>query len=112
MDCLFCSIATGKQGTLIYEDKTVVAFEDIEPQAPVHTLIIPKQHIASINDITEQDATLIGHMANIARQLAEDKGVSQRGYRLVFNCNPQGGQVIFHLHLHLLAGRQMTWPPG
>lgn len=113
MDCLFCKIASGDiPANLVYEDDVVVAFDDINPQAPHHKLIIPRQHIATVNDITEDNKHLVAHMLQSATQLAKKLGLAEDGYRLVFNCNAKGGQVVFHIHLHLLGGRQMTWPPG
>lgn len=113
MDCLFCKIADRSiDSHIIYEDDQVVAFDDIRPQAPHHSLIIPKKHISTVNDLENEDAALIGHMVLIAKQLAKDLGVAESGYRLLFNCNRYGGQEVYHLHLHLLAGRQMHWPPG
>lgn len=112
-DCLFCNIATKKTGTpFIYEDKEVVVFEDIAPKAPNHLLIIPKKHIATLNDITDKDTLLLGHMMQIAKQEAHKLNIAKSGYRLLLNCNRDGGQVIYHIHLHLLGGRQLHWPPG
>lgn len=112
MDCIFCKIAQGKMGETIYEDDHVVAFNDIDPKAPHHILIIPRHHIPTINDTTEKDNELIGHMVQIAKNLAKEKGIAKEGYRLLFNCNEGGGQAVYHIHLHLLGGRRMTWPPG
>lgn len=110
-DCLFCKMASGEiQPDVVYEDDTVLAFRDINPQAPVHTLIIPKQHIATLNDL--DDPVLAGQLLLTAKKLASQEGLSEDGYRTVFNCNKQGGQEVYHIHLHLLGGRQMTWPPG
>ena len=95
-----------------YEDDEILAFYDINPQAPIHILIIPKKPIATLNDVSDEDASLIGRMFLVAKQLAAELGVDAAGYRTVFNCNPAGGQEVYHIHLHLLAGRQMTWPPG
>src|SRR5690554_1749126 len=97
---------------IVYEDEDILAFRDIQPQAPVHILIIPKRRIPTINDLTEGDADLVGRVVLAARQIAEHEGLSKNGYRLVLNCNEQGGQTVYHLHLHLLGGRQMDWPPG
>ncbi len=96
----------------IYEDDRVAAFRDISPQAPTHILIVPKKSIATPNDLTAEDAGLIGHMVLTARKLAAEAGIAESGYRIVINCNAGGGQSVFHLHLHLLGGRQMHWPPG
>lgn len=112
-DCLFCQIINGDiPSKIVYQDDTVLAFEDINPQAPTHCLIIPKQHITTINDLEPEHAELIGYMTLTAKQLANDQGLADDGYRLVFNCNEQGGQSVFHIHLHLLGGRSMQWPPG
>ena len=95
-----------------YEDDEILAFDDINPQAPVHILIIPKKPIPTLNDLTENDAELLGKIVLVAKKLAADKGISEKGYRLVFNCNSWGGQEVYHIHCHLLGGRQMKWPPG
>jgi len=97
---------------IVYEDDQCLAFYDVNPQAPVHILIIPKKPIASISEATEEDQALLGHLMLKAAQIATDKGLKEDGYRLVINTNKQGGQVVFHLHIHLLGGRQMKWPPG
>jgi len=97
---------------IVYEDDEVLAFKDINPQAPVHILIIPKKPIATLNDLAPEDAPLIGKLFLVAKQLASELGFAEEGYRTVFNCNRHGGQEVYHLHLHLLAGRQMAWPPG
>ncbi len=111
MDCLFCKIASGDiDADIVHEDDEVVAFRDIAPQAPHHILVIPRRHIATINEV--DDAPLAGRLLTTARQIAADLGVAEDGYRLVMNCNAHGGQTVFHIHLHLLAGRQMGWPPG
>ena len=108
-DCLFCKIATGDiPADLIYEDDKVLAFRDINPQAPVHTLVIPRKHINTINDATSEDESLLGYMMLVAAKIAKDNEVDESGYRLIVNCNEQGGQTVFHIHLHLLAGRQLT----
>lgn len=97
---------------IVFEDDELLAFRDINPQAPVHILIVPKRRIPTINDLGDDDAALVGRMVLAARKLAADEGLSSDGYRLVFNCNEHGGQSVFHIHLHLLGGRQMNWPPG
>lgn len=97
---------------IVYETDQVLAFRDINPQAPIHVLIIPKQAISTINDLTSEHAELVGQLFLAAKQIAQDLGVAEAGYRTVMNCNKEGGQDVFHLHLHLLAGRQMGWPPG
>lgn len=113
MDCLFCKIAQKElPATIVYEDNELVAFEDIRPKAPTHILIIPKAHFATINDTSEAEEQLLGNMILRAKSLAHELGFSEQGYRLVFNINPGGGQEVYHIHLHLLGGRQMTWPPG
>jgi histidine triad (HIT) family protein len=108
MDCIFCKITQGTlPATIIYHDDQVVAFDDVYPKAPQHKLIIPKKHIATLNDLQEEDQHLIHHMVDIARKLAQDLGIAQSGYRVLMNCNPDGGQVVYHLHLHLLGGRPL-----
>lgn len=97
---------------IVFEDERVVAFRDIDPQAPVHVLVVPKRRIATVNDLSEDDAGLVGHMVLTARRIAADEGLDEDGYRLVMNCNEHGGQSVFHIHLHLLGGRPMKWPPG
>ncbi len=107
-DCLFCKIANGTiPSELLYEDDKVVAFKDINPQAPVHCLIIPRVHIPTINDITVDQADLVGHMVLVAKQLAADNELTELGYRLIMNCNEQGGQTVYHIHLHMMGGRQL-----
>lgn len=113
MDCLFCKIVSGSiPATIIYEDDQVIAFNDINPQAPHHKLIIPRKHIATLNDLSPEDKPLIGHLAHTAKKLADDLHIAQDGYRFVINCNAGAGQTVFHIHAHLLGGRQMMWPPG
>lgn len=112
MECIFCKIVKHEIGELIYEDEQIIAFHDIAPQAPHHILLVPKRHYATINDLTSKEALLLGHMIITAQSLAKKNELAENGYRLVFNCNPQGGQAVYHIHLHLLAGRQMHWPPG
>ncbi len=97
---------------IVFEDEQVLAFRDIQPQAPVHILIIPKNKIETLNATEPGDEALLGHMVHVATQIAGTEGVAEAGYRLVFNCNPNGGQSVYHIHLHLLGGRQMVWPPG
>jgi histidine triad (HIT) family protein len=112
-DCLFCKIINKAiPATVVHEDEHVLAFRDISPKAPAHLLVIPKKHISTINDIQEDDKNLLGHMIFTAKQLAQTEGLAEDGYRLVMNCNEDGGQTVFHIHLHVLGGRQMTWPPG
>ena len=110
-NCLFCKIVAGDiKPDVVYEDETVLAFRDINPQAPVHILLIPKQHIQTLNELDNTE--LAGHLIQTAAKLAKAEGLAEDGYRSIINCNPKGGQEVYHLHLHLLAGRQMTWPPG
>lgn len=113
MSCLFCRIASGElESDIVYQDETVVAFRDIHPQAPQHILIIPRKHIATINDAKVEDTALVGKLTLTAQNIATELGVAADGYRLVMNCNGHGGQTVFHIHLHLLAGRPLHWPPG
>ena len=113
MDCLFCKIISGDiPAKLIYRDDLVVAFDDINPQAPEHKLIVPLKHIHSLNELHSEDNELIGHMVQTAKMLAKKLNIAEEGYRVVMNCNAGAGQTVFHIHLHLLGGRQMTWPPG
>ncbi|HOW76397.1 MAG TPA: histidine triad nucleotide-binding protein [Candidatus Competibacteraceae bacterium] len=112
-DCIFCKIAAGDiPATALYDDGEVLAFSDINPEAPIHLLIIPRKHIPTLNDLTEVDAALIGRMHLAAKQLAAELGVADSGYRTVINCNHNAGQLVFHIHMHLLAGRELGWPPG
>lgn len=112
-DCIFCRIASGEiPAKVVYEDEHVVAFHDLDPKAPVHVLVIPRRHIATLNDLDEGDAELVGRLYLAARQVAVDQGFAESGYRTVMNCNEDGGQTVFHLHLHLLGKRRMAWPPG
>jgi histidine triad (HIT) family protein len=113
MSCLFCRIIAGEQpARIVYEDDQMVAIEDIRPQAPMHVLVIPRRHIATLNDLTEADAGLVGAMIGRAAAIARDRGYAERGYRALFNCNREAGQSVFHIHLHLLGGRRLGWPPG
>lgn len=113
MDCIFCKIASKAiPSNLVYEDDKIVAFHDNDPQAPTHILIVPHQHIATINELGTDNSELIAHMILTATKLAKDQGLADDGYRLVWNCNRGGGQAVFHIHLHLLGGRRMQWPPG
>ena len=113
MECLFCKIANRDvPATIIHEDDHVVAFDDISPQAPIHKLIVPKTHIATLNDLTPETAPVISHMVTSAKALASELGIAEKGYRVVMNCNAGAGQTVFHIHMHLLGGREMTWPPG
>ena len=112
-DCLFCKMVSGDiKPDVVYEDDGVLAFRDVNPQAPMHVLIIPKAHISTANDLDEDNVDIIGQMYLAARKIANDEGVSEAGYRMVMNCNAGAGQSVFHIHLHVLGGRQMIWPPG
>ncbi len=112
-DCIFCKIANGEiPAELIYDDEDVVAFHDLNPKAPVHVLVIPRTHVATLNDLAPEQDALVARMYRAAIELAKQLGVAEAGYRTVFNCNASAGQSVFHIHLHLLAGRQMSWPPG
>jgi histidine triad (HIT) family protein len=112
-DCLFCKLVAGQiPATIVYQNDHVVAFTDITPQAPTHVLVVPRRHIASLNDLAADDDALVGEMVRSAAAIAKDNGHAAGGYRTVFNCNADAGQTVFHLHLHLLGGRKMTWPPG
>ena len=97
---------------IVYEDDQILAFRDINPQGPTHVLVIPKEEIATANDITEENEALVGRMIRIATEIAQDEGIADDGYRLVMNCNRDGGQEVYHIHLHLIGGRKMNWPPG
>jgi len=113
MSCLFCRIIAGEiPSSKVYEDDEVFAFNDINPQAPLHVLVVPKRHIATVNDLAPGDDGLVGTLVRRAAAIATEKGYAERGYRTVFNCNAEAGQTVFHLHLHLLAGRALGWPPG
>ncbi|MBQ60984.1 MAG: histidine triad nucleotide-binding protein [Gammaproteobacteria bacterium] len=108
-DCLFCKIINKEiPANIVYEDDKVLAFRDISPQAPIHSLIIPHKHINTINDASTDDQSLLGHMILVAEKIAKENGVEESGYRLVMNCNEHGGQTVFHIHLHILSGRQLT----
>lgn len=112
-DCLFCKIIAGEiPGTFVYQDDHVVAIRDINPQAAMHVLVIPRRHIATLNELTAEDDALVGEMTRRAAALAREHGHADRGYRTVFNCNADAGQTVFHIHMHVLGGRKLTWPPG
>ena len=112
-DCLFCKMVNGEiTPDTVYEDGDVLAFRDINPMAPVHVLVIPKKHIATTNDLSPEDAPLVGKLITVAKQIAEEEGIADDGYRLTLNCNQKGGQSVYHIHVHLMGGRQMSWPPG
>jgi len=112
-DCLFCKMAAGElPADIVYEDQDVVAFRDISPQAPTHVLIVPRKHVATINDLSEEENGDINQLFLAAAKIARDEGIADDGYRVTMNCNAAAGQTVFHLHLHLLGGRSMGWPPG
>jgi histidine triad (HIT) family protein len=109
MDCIFCQIASGKiPSDIVYQDKEILAFRDINPKAPVHILIIPKRHIPSLNQLKEADLLVVSRMVAVASKLAKDEGIDKKGYRLAINCGKEGGQLVPHLHMHLLGGRQLS----
>jgi histidine triad (HIT) family protein len=113
MPCLFCKIIAGEiPASKVYEDDRLIAFNDINPQAPMHVLVVPKEHIATVNDLDAAHESLVGIMIRRAAAIAAERGFAGSGYRTVFNCNAQAGQTVFHLHLHVLGGRPMAWPPG
>ena len=112
-DCLFCKIVQKEiPASTVYEDDRIVAFDDINPQAPVHVLLIPKEHYASLNDIPEEKKDVLSHLLLKAREIARKKNIAEKGYRIVLNTARESGQEVFHIHFHLLGGRQMIWPPG
>ena len=112
-DCLFCRIVRKEiPAAIVYEDDRILAFNDINAQAPLHALVIPKRHIDSLNALSAEDDALVGEMIRRATAIARDKGYAERGFRTVFNTNADAGQTVFHIHLHVLGGRTMTWPPG
>ncbi len=112
-DCLFCKIIDGQiPADVVFEDEAVLAFSDVNPQAPTHILIIPRKHVATVNDVGAEDVETVGRLFLAAKAIAAERGFAEDGYRLVMNCNERAGQTVFHLHLHLLAQRNMTWPPG
>ncbi|CAH1214148.1 Purine nucleoside phosphoramidase [Paenibacillus plantiphilus] len=109
MDCVFCKIIEGSlPSRQVFENERVIAIHDIKPEAPVHILVIPKKHIPTMNDVTDGDNELIAEMFSVARAIAKEQGIAEAGYRLVFNCNKEGGQIVYHLHLHILGGKQLT----
>ncbi len=111
--CIFCQIVANQAtANILYRDQQVTAFRDVHPVGPTHLLIVPNRHIDSLNDLGDEDEALIGYMFLVARRLALKEGIDQRGYRIVINTRPEGGQTVSHLHLHLIGGRRMTWPPG
>lgn len=113
VDCIFCKIAQGEiPSNIVYEDDKILAFKDLSPQAPVHILLIPKEHIKSANDLDEDNSHIVGHIFTIANKLAKELEIADAGYRIVNNCGENGGQTVGHLHFHLLGGRKFSWPPG
>jgi histidine triad (HIT) family protein len=112
-DCLFCKMASGEiSPEILYEDDDVLAFQDINPQAPSHFLVIPKRHISTLNELEAGDAELVGRMSLAAKKVIAELGEAEAGFRTVMNCNAAGGQTVFHIHMHVLAGRNLGWPPG
>ena len=112
-DCLFCKIAGGEiEATIVHQDESCVAFEDISPQAPTHVLVVPREHIATLNDLLGEHEPLVGHLLATARTIARKRGHGESGYRTVINCQEGAGQSVFHLHVHVLGGRRFSWPPG
>ena len=112
-NCLFCKIAAGDMGTsFVYEDDRIVAFDDANPQAPHHVLLVPREHMDSLNDVAKGDEGLVGHLFRVAAQIADQRGIGETGYRTVVNTGPEAGQSVQHVHVHLLGGRSLGWPPG
>ena len=112
-ECIFCKIVKREMAaTIVYEDDISLAFRDISPKAPTHILVIPKKHIPTMVEVKEEDNSLLGHLIHIARRIAGKEGISEKGFRLVINCGLESGQSVWHIHIHLLGGRKMTWPPG
>ncbi len=112
-DCLFCKLASGDvPSRKVYEDADLLAFDDIDPQAPVHVLVVPKRHLSTLNDLAPEDDALMGKLVRTAARIARERGIAERGWRLVTNVNREGGQIVFHVHAHVLGGRGMHWPPG
>lgn len=113
MSCLFCKIANNEiKSDIVYQDERVVAFNDINPKAPHHVLIIPRKHIATLNDVENSDTQLLGYCLQIAKNIAAERNIAEKGYRVLINCNADGGQAVYHIHVHLMGGRAMMWPPG
>ena len=112
-DCLFCKIVARQvKASIVYEDDRILAFNDISPQAPTHVLVVPKRHVATLNDLSPGDDQMVGELVRRAAAIAKERGISAGGFRTLFNTNREAGQTVFHLHLHLLGGRAMHWPPG
>ena len=113
MSCLFCGIINGEvKGNIVYQDSSVVAFKDINPKAPVHILVVPRRHIATLLDLNPEDGELVGEVFAAASRIARDQGIAEDGFRVVANCGPGAGQSVYHIHFHLLGGRALKWPPG
>jgi histidine triad (HIT) family protein len=111
--CLFCRLIAGEiPAKIVHQDDDLIAFEDINPQAPMHVLVVPRRHVATLNELSADDDVLVGRMIRRAAAIAASRGFAEGGYRTVFNCNPDAGQTVFHVHLHVLGGRKLTWPPG
>ena len=112
-ECIFCKMADGEiRPDVVYQDDQVLAFRDLNPQAPTHVLVIPRRHIGTLNELGPADTELIGRLFLAAREVARAEGIAERGYRTLINCNAEAGQSVFHVHLHVLGGRRMHWPPG
>ena len=112
-DCLFCKMAGGEiRPDMVLETPSLIAFRDIHPQAPIHVLVVPRKHISTLNEVTAPDAGLVSEMLLAAQKIAKQEGIAESGYRLVMNCNADGGQTVFHIHMHVLGGRRINWPPG
>ncbi len=112
-DCIFCKIINKEiPASIVFEDEKMIAFNDINPQAPIHILLIPREHFASLNDIPEEKKNILSHLLLKARQISQEKGIAEKGYRIVLNTEKDSGQEVFHIHFHLLGGRRMHWPPG
>lgn len=112
-DCIFCKIIKGDiPSEKVYEDELILAFKDINPEAPIHIVVIPKKHIESLNELTKKDADIVAHIYIKTKELAQELGINKKGYRIVTNCGEQGGQTVNHLHFHVLGGRNLQWPPG
>lgn len=112
-ECLFCKLVSGEiSSDIVYENDEVIAFRDQNPQAPTHVLVIPRKHISTVNDLTAEDNNVVGEMLLAAKAVAAQDGIAEDGYRLIMNCNKGAGQTVFHIHLHVLGGRVMNWPPG
>lgn len=112
-DCIFCKIVNGEiPSTKVYEDDKVLAFKDISPEAPVHIVVIPKEHIRSTNELNENNSSIVAHIFTVINKIAEEQGIKDSGYRIINNCGEHGGQTVNHIHFHLLGGRNLLWPPG